>query len=53
VTSLRGGRSDRQKIMQTYKGRVSLVIKYYPYRYRDYARIAAEASLAARCQDKY
>ena len=39
--------------MQTYKGRVRLVIKNYPYRYRDYARIAAEASLAARDQGKY
>ncbi len=29
------------------------MIKNYPYRYRDYARIAAEASLAARDQGKY
>ncbi len=42
-----------KKIMKTYNGRVRLVIKNYPYRYRDYARIAAEASLAARDQDKY
>ncbi len=42
-----------KKIMQTYKGRVRLVIKNYPYRYRDFARIAAEASLAARDQGKY
>ncbi len=42
-----------KKIMETYKGRVRLVIKNYPYRYRDYARIAAEASLAARDQGKY
>ena len=39
--------------MQTYKGKVRLVVKNYPYRYRDYARIAAEASLAARDQGKY
>jgi protein-disulfide isomerase len=42
-----------KKIMQTYKGKVRLVIKNYPYRYRDYARIAAEASLAAQDQGKY
>lgn len=42
-----------KKIMETYKGRVRLVIKNYPYRYRDYSRIAAEASLAARVQGKY
>jgi protein-disulfide isomerase len=42
-----------RKIMDTYKGNVRLVIKNYPYRYRDYARIAAEASLAARDQGKY
>lgn len=39
--------------MDVYKGRVRLVIKNYPYRYRDYSRIAAEASLAAREQGKY
>jgi len=39
--------------MQTYKGKVRLVVKNYPYRYRDFARIAAEASLAARDQGKY
>jgi protein-disulfide isomerase len=42
-----------KKIMKIYKGKVRLVIKNYPYRYRDYARIAAEASLAARDQGKY
>lgn len=42
-----------KKIMETYKGNVRLVIKNYPYRYRDYSRIAAEASLAARDQGKY
>lgn len=42
-----------KKIMETYKGKVRLVIKNYPYRYRDFARIAAEASLAARDQGKY
>lgn len=42
-----------KKIMDAYKGKARLVIKNYPYKYRDYARIAAEASLAARDQGKY
>jgi protein-disulfide isomerase len=42
-----------KKIMEAYKGKVRLVIKNYPYRYRDYSRNAAEASLAAREQGKY
>jgi protein-disulfide isomerase len=32
---------------------VRLVIKNYPYIYRDYSHLAAEASLAARDQGKY
>jgi protein-disulfide isomerase len=42
-----------KKVMDAYKGKVRLVIKNYPYKYRDYSRIAAEASLAAREQGKY
>ncbi len=42
-----------KKIMEVYKGRVRLIIKNYPYKYRDYSRIAAEASLAAQDQGKY
>lgn len=42
-----------KRVMEAYKGKVRLVIKNYPYRYRDYSRIAAEASLAAREQGKY
>jgi protein-disulfide isomerase len=42
-----------QKIMETYKGKIRLVIKNYPYIYRDYSHLAAEASLAARDQGKY
>jgi protein-disulfide isomerase len=42
-----------KKIMDTYKGKVRLVIKNYPYKYRDYAHSAAEASLAAADQGKY
>ena len=39
--------------MAVYKGKVRLVIKNYPYKYRDYSHIAAEASLAARDQGKF
>lgn len=42
-----------RKLLDTYKNKVRLVIKNYPYRYRDYSRIAAEASLAAADQGKY
>jgi protein-disulfide isomerase len=42
-----------KKITTVYKGKVRLVIKNYPYIYRDYSHIAAEASLAARDQGKY
>ncbi len=39
--------------MTVYDGKVRLVIKNYPYKYRDYSFIAAEASLDARDQGKY
>ena len=39
--------------MDAYKGKVRLVIKNYPYKYRDYSHIAAEASLAAGDQGRY
>ncbi len=39
--------------MDVYKGKVRLVVKNYPYIYRDYSHLAAEASLAARDQGKY
>ena len=42
-----------KKLINAYKGKVRLVIKNYPYKYRDYAHSAAEASLAARDQSKY
>lgn len=42
-----------KKIMNNYRAKVRLVIKNYPYKYRDYSHIAAEASLAARDQGKY
>ncbi|MBU1564297.1 MAG: thioredoxin domain-containing protein [Proteobacteria bacterium] len=42
-----------KQILQTYPGKIRLVIKNYPYKYRDFSKIAAEASLAARDQGKY
>jgi protein-disulfide isomerase len=39
--------------MQEYKGKIRLVVKEYPYRYRDFSHIAAEASLAAWDQGKF
>ncbi len=39
--------------MDVYRGKVRLVIKNYPYKYRDYSHIAAEASLAAGDQGRY
>ncbi len=42
-----------KKITEVYKGKVRLVIKNYPYIYRDYSHMAAEASLDARDQGKY
>ncbi len=42
-----------KQIVQAYPGKILLVIKNYPYKYRDFAKIAAEASLAARDQGKY
>jgi protein-disulfide isomerase len=42
-----------KKLLAMYKDRIRLVVKNVPYKYRDYATIAAEASLAARDQGKY
>ncbi len=42
-----------KQIVQAYPGKIRLVIKNYPYKYRDFSKIAAEASLAARDQGKY
>jgi protein-disulfide isomerase len=42
-----------KKILAAYQGKIRLVIKNYPYIYRDYSHLAAEASLAARDQGKY
>ncbi len=39
--------------MKEYNGKIRLVIKHYPYEYRDFSHIAAEASLAAMDQEKF
>ena len=39
--------------MREYAGQLRLVIKHYPYRYRDYSSLAAQASEAARVQGKF
>jgi protein-disulfide isomerase len=42
-----------ERIVRDYGKSVKLVIKFYPYKYRDYARISAEAALAASDQGKF
>jgi len=39
--------------MTEYAGKLRLVIKHYPYRYRDYSSLAAQASEAAKAQGKF
>jgi protein-disulfide isomerase len=39
--------------MEEYPGRIRLILKNYPYRYRDYSHLAAEALMAAGDQGKY
>jgi protein-disulfide isomerase len=39
--------------MDTYRGKIRLVIKNYPYKYADYSHLAAEAALAAMDQGKF
>ena len=42
-----------KRLLGAFKGKIRLVIKNYPYKYRDYSHMAAEASLAALDQGKY
>ncbi len=39
--------------MGEYPDKIRLILKNYPYRYRDYSHLAAEALLAAGDQEKY
>jgi len=41
------------KLLKDYKGKIRLVVKMNPYKYRDFSHIAAEAVLAARDQGKF
>lgn len=41
------------RLLKEYEGKVRLVIKHYPYKYRDFSYISAEASLAAMDQGKF
>ncbi|UCD34010.1 MAG: thioredoxin domain-containing protein [Nitrospiraceae bacterium] len=42
-----------KRILEEYGDKVRFVIKQYPYKYRDFAFISAEAALAAGDQGKY
>jgi protein-disulfide isomerase len=42
-----------EKIEKEFEGKVRVVVKLYPYKYRDYSRISAEAALAAYDQGKF
>jgi len=39
--------------MREYKGKIRLIVKHYPYKYRDFSHVAAEASMAAKDQGKF
>jgi protein-disulfide isomerase len=42
-----------KKILENYDGKVRFVIKFYPYKYRDFAFISAETAMAAHDQGKF
>ncbi len=42
-----------KQLLEEYGGRVRVVVKHAPYPYRDYAKVAARASLAAREQGRF
>jgi protein-disulfide isomerase len=41
------------KLLENYEGKARLIVKFYPYKYRDFAAIAAQAALAAHKQGKF
>ncbi len=41
------------RLLKDYKGKIRLVIKHYPYKYRDFSHIAAEAAMAAHEQKRF
>lgn len=42
-----------ERLLKEYKGKIRLIIKHYPYKYRDFSHIAAEAAMAAHEQGKF
>lgn len=42
-----------ERIIKDFKGKVRLVVKFLPYKYRDFAFVSAEAALAAHEQGKF
>jgi protein-disulfide isomerase len=42
-----------EKIEKEFSGKVKLIVKFFPYKYRDFARISAEAALCAADQGKF
>lgn len=42
-----------ERIMKDFKGKVRLVVKFLPYKYRDFAFVSAETALAAHEQGKF
>lgn len=42
-----------ESLVKEFEGKIKLVIKFFPYQYRDYARIAAEAAVEAWKQGKF
>lgn len=39
--------------MKEYKGKIRLIVKHYPYKYRDFSHISAEAAMAANEQGRF
>ena len=42
-----------QQLLKDYRGRIRLVIKHFPYRYRDFSFLAAQAAEAAGAQGRF
>ncbi len=42
-----------ERLLKEYRGKIRIVIKHYPYKYRDFSHIAAEAAMAAHEQGKF
>jgi protein-disulfide isomerase len=40
-------------LLEEYEGKIRLVFKHYPYRYRDFSYLAAQAAEAAGAQGKF